>query len=115
MKRAARSVMKMGLNLVYLTHSTVPALHVDFDPVRNAVNGEPYDGYLLIDELDIQRPPDFEGSLSRDVPGVTLAAALRYGGLHLIAPVVLEPLSATTREWSAANGYQVMMVKRGRR
>jgi hypothetical protein len=111
MRRVARSVMKLGLNLVYMTHGANSALHSDFDPVREAVNGEPYDGYLLIEELDILRPPDLEGSLTHDVPGVPFAAALRFGGLHLIAPMILDPLAAATREWASENDYQVMAIQ----
>jgi hypothetical protein len=79
MRRVARAVMKIGLNLIYLTHGADTALHANFDPARDAVNGEAYDGYLLIGRFDVHRPPDLEGSLTHDLPGERVAAAVRFG------------------------------------
>jgi len=34
------------------------------DPVRDAIAGEPYEGYLLIGMFDIYTPPNLEGLLA---------------------------------------------------
>jgi hypothetical protein len=113
-RRVARAVMKLGLNLIYLTYGSEAALDEQFDPLRDAIAGEPYEGYLLIGMFDIYTPPNLEGSLSTDLPGVPLAGALRFGGLHLIAPLSLGPAAPATREWANENSYQVMTIARRR-
>lgn len=109
-RRVARAVMKLGLNLVYLTYGAEAALDKQFDPVRDAIDGEPYEGYLLIGMFDIYTPPNLEGSLITDLPGVSLAAALRFGGLRLIAPLDLGPAAPATREWANESSYKVMAI-----
>jgi hypothetical protein len=109
-RRVARAVMKLGLNLLYLTHGSNAALDEQFDPVREAIAGEPYEGYLLIGVFDIYTPPNLEGRLSTDLPGVALAAALRFGALHLIAPLDLGPAAPATREWANDSSYQLMAI-----
>lgn len=59
-RRATRAVLKIGLGLTYLQHGAPTALGHDFDPVRAAICGEPYEGYLLIGKfgaLAIAPPP----------------------------------------------------------
>jgi lactate permease len=51
------------------------------------------------------------GWLGVAIAGSVPASNSLCGGLHLIAPLVLDPLSASTRDWASANDYQVMTIR----
>jgi hypothetical protein len=109
-RRVARSVMKIGLGLIYLEDGPESALASDLDSVRDAVRGAPYEGFLLIGPFDVYRNPDLTGKIRNDFAGIALSARLEFGGLDLIAPLLLGPASAVTTEWANTNGYDVMTI-----
>jgi len=109
-RRATRAVLKIGLGLTYLYHGAPIALGNGYDPVRTAICGEPYEGYLLIGEFDLTEWPHLNASLLHDIPGVTVGAQLRYGGLNLIADLGLGPASAAVRKWAEENAYRIMTI-----
>jgi len=109
-RRATRTVLKTGLGLVYLAHGASGALDPAHDDLRNAILGEPYEGYLLIGEFDLQRWPDLTASLLFDLPGIDIGVRLRYGGLDLIADLTPGPANDAVRSWARDNGYQAMDI-----
>jgi hypothetical protein len=109
-RRATRAVLKIGLGLSYLQYGPATALGRDFDPVRAAICGEPYEGYLLIGKFELLQWPHLNVSLLYDIPGMQAAVQLRYGGLDLIADLGLGPASGDVRGWAQQHGYQVMDI-----
>jgi hypothetical protein len=109
-RRATRSILKMGLGLVYKSGGPRLALDVTHDDLRKAIFGYPYEGYLLIGDFDPMRWPSLTASLIRDLPGIGHAARLQYGGLDLIADLSLGPAPCAAREWAKANGFRVMDI-----
>lgn len=109
-RRATRAVLKIGLGLTYLHHGAPTALGNGYDPVRAAICGEPYEGYLLIGEFDLTEWPHLNASLLHDIPGVTVGVQLRYGGLNLIADLGLGPAGAAVRKWAEENAYRIMTI-----
>jgi hypothetical protein len=109
-RRTARTVMKLGLNLLYLDQGPESALGADLDDIRATVLGASYDGFLLIGPLDLTRRPDLTGKIRNGFAGIELAARLQYGGLDLTAPLVLGPASAGTKEWASSNDYHLMAI-----
>lgn len=109
-RRATRAILKTGLGLLYLAQGAPAALDPRHDNLRNAILGEPYEGYLLIGEFDLQRWPDLTASLLFDLPGIDIGMRLRYGGLDLIADLTLGPANDAVRSWARDNRYQVMDI-----
>jgi hypothetical protein len=109
-RRATRSILKMGLGLVYKSGGRELALDGSWDDLRNAIFGYPYEGYLLIGDFDPLRWPSLTASLIQDLPGIGHAARLQYGGLDLIADLDLGPASSAARQWAKNNGFRVMDI-----
>jgi hypothetical protein len=109
-RRAARAVLKTGLNLHYLKHGPVAALDASNDPLRGAILGSPYQGYLLIGEFDPLQWPNLSLSLLFDVPGIEIAVRFQYGGLDLLADLTLGPPTDVAREWAIKNNYRLMEI-----
>jgi hypothetical protein len=110
LRRVARAVMKMGLGLICFGSGHEVALDPDWDPLRAAIGGYPYEGYLLIGEFDILKTPHLTASLSNDLPGMSLAARLAFGGLDLIADLHPQPFNDEVRVWAKEGNYQVMEI-----
>lgn len=109
-RRATRSILKMGLGLVYRSAGAPTALSATYDDLRAAIFGDAYEGYLLIGEFELLRWPSLSASLIGDLPGIGQAARLQYGGLDLIADLSLGPASDVVRGWARDNGYEVMDI-----
>jgi hypothetical protein len=109
-RRAARAVLKMGLCLVCYGYGHEVALEPEWNSLRAAIAGEPYESYLLIGEFDIFATPHLKASLLTDVPGMSLAAQLRFGGLDLIADLHLTPANEEMRSWAERDKYRVMDI-----
>jgi hypothetical protein len=110
-RRVARAVMKLGLNLLYSEQGAATALDPRFDGARRAILGEAYEGFLLIGAFDIFRRPDLVGSVRTDgPPGVPEAAELRFGGLHLIAPLLLGAPHLQTQKWAEQEEFALMRI-----
>jgi hypothetical protein len=109
-RRATRAILKIGLGLTYLHHGAPTALGRDYDPVREAICGEPYEGYLLSGGFELLQTPHLRVSLLHDIPGVTVGAQLRYGGLDLIVDLGLGPTNSAVRRWADENGYRIMPI-----
>jgi hypothetical protein len=110
MRRATRSLLKTGLGLTYLAYGAEIALDASYDDLRRAIFGEPYEGYLLIGELDLLKWPNLNISLLHNLPGVERGVQLRYGGFDVIADLALGPANEAVRRWAQENGYQVMDI-----
>jgi hypothetical protein len=109
LRRATRSILKLGLNLAYL-ESPAFALSDRWNPARDAIRGKPYVGYLLVGPFEIYKPPDLEAQLLFDVPGATAVARLQFGGLELLADLAPGAASQETRSWARARELEVMDI-----
>jgi hypothetical protein len=110
-RRATRSILKMGLGLVYRSGGAATALGAAYDGLRSAIFGDPYEGYLLIGDFDPMQWPSLSASLLGNVPGISQAARLQYGGLDLIADLNLGPANPAVREWAQETGYRLMEIQ----
>jgi len=108
-RRATRAILKMGLCLVCYGYGHDVALDAEWDPLRAAIAGDPYEGYLLIGEFDVFAMPHLKASLLTDSP-LSLAAQLTYGGLDLVADLHPQAPSADVRAWAKQGKYQVMEI-----
>ncbi len=109
-RRATRAVLKIGLGLTYLQRGAAAVLSSQYDPMRAAICGEPYEGYLLTGKFELLRIPNLQVSVLYDIPGIEAAAQLRYGGLDLIADLGLGAPNAEVREWAGDNDYRIMSI-----
>lgn len=100
----------MGLGLICYGYGHEAALDSEWDPLRAVIAGAPYEGYMLIGEFDIFKTPHLNASLLTDLPGMSLAAQLSYGGLDLIADLYPQPANSEVRSWANQNKYQVMEI-----
>jgi len=110
LRRATRSILKMGLCLVYQSRGPTVALSAAYDELRGAIFGDAYESYLLIGEFDPLQWPNLSAGLTGNLPGIGQAARLQYGGLDLIADLNFGPASGAVRGWAQDNGYQVMNI-----
>jgi hypothetical protein len=110
MRRATRSLLKTGLGLTYLAYGAETALGAGHDELRGAIFGEPYEGYLLIGELDLLEWPNLSVSLLHDLPGINRGVQLRYGGFDVIADLALGSANDAVRDWAKENSYRIMDI-----
>jgi hypothetical protein len=106
-RRAARALMKMGLCLVCYGHGHQAALESSWNRLRRIIGGAPYEGYVLMGSFDIHKPPHMTANLITDLPGVTAAAQLQFGGLDLIVDLEPGPVNEDIRSWAECNGYRI--------
>lgn len=106
-RRAARALMKMGLCLVCHDQGHEAALSPNWNRLRQILGGAPYDGYVLMGKFDIYKAPHVTARLRTDVPGMTAAAQLEYGGLDLMVDLEPGPANGEIREWAGLNGYRI--------
>jgi hypothetical protein len=109
-RRATRAILKMGLCLICYGYGHEAALDPEWDPLRAAIAGKPYEGYMLIGEFDIFKTPHLKASLLTDLPGMSLAAQLSYGGLDLIVDLYPQPANDEIRAWAKLDKYHVMEI-----
>lgn len=109
-RRTTRALMKMGLGLICYGSGHDVALDPEWDRLRAVIAGESYEGYLLIGEFDIFKTPHLNASLSSDLPGMSLAARLSFGGLDLIADLYPQPANDEVRAWAKKEKYHVMDI-----
>lgn len=110
LRRATRSLLKTGLGLSYLAYGAETALDAAYNDLRRAIFGDPYEGYLLIGEFDLQKWPDLKVGLRHDLPGIHRGVQLSYGGFEVIADLALGPANAVARDWAHENGYRIMDI-----
>jgi hypothetical protein len=110
-RRATRAILKLGLALAYLAKGSGYALSSVWNPARDAIYGAPYSGYLLVGPFDVFKSPDLVAQLLFDVPGAAVVARLQFGGLELLADLMLGSASEATRAWASDNGFQVVDIE----
>lgn len=113
-RRAARSILKMGLAMLYLGRGPTVALSEEWHPARRAIMGDLGVGYLLQGPYDVNRKPDFEASLRFNMPGAQAMAHLKFGGFSLMADLGLGVPNDRIRAWARENGFSVITFEAGR-
>lgn len=106
-RRAARALLKMGLCLVCYGQGHQAALAPGWNRLRRIIGGAPYEGYVLMGQFDIFKPPHMRANLMTDVPGIEAAAQLQFGGLDLIVDLEPGPVNDDVRAWAERNGYRI--------
>ena len=109
-RRAVRAVLKLGLCLLHYGKGAEAALSSEWNPVRRAVYGEPYTGYVLLGPFDVFKPPDLRADVQFDIPGAKTIARLRFGGFEAMTDLGLGPVSEETRAWAVEQGFRVMEI-----
>lgn len=106
-KRSVRALWKMALANI-CREDPERALDAKWDPIRGAVLGHDFKGYLLSRQFMAIRTQRLDLAVDITDPQQPLGVHFRYGGVELAVPLL--PGRQISQEEVAANGFEVQLT-----